>query len=447
MSELSCIILAAGRSTRFPAPQGKLFYPLVGQPVIAHLLHTVSACPFSQIVIVANEHNLPYFEALRQQFSFEIVVQEQQDGTWGALQVALPIVKTTKCVLINGDQPLVPRELLERLFQISHKDFALVSMILSQPHGYGRIVRNADGQWVDLVEEKDLAADQKSIQEVNAGIYLLPVALLKNIEIAPSVVTGERYLTQIWGKNGFCDQTELIIAQRAQDLQGINTWADFEQVEQYYYLRQREKLVAQGVILQNCSSIIIENADFIKAAPGVLMMGPLHIDGPLVCEPLVELKPFTTVSAGPSYFGAQSQIGPYAFIQTGVQTAQKVHLGSFVEAKRCQIGAGTKAKHFSYIADASIGESNNIGAFVVFCNYDGLKKHRCLLGSHVFVGSSSQLIAPVVIGDHSYIGAGTTVTHNVAPQRLITRRAPWRDRAVKKGEELCVESSAASDLT
>lgn len=447
MSELSCIILAAGRSTRFPAPQGKLFYPLVGKPVITHLLQTVRACRFVQIIIVANGHNLPYFDTLREQFPFEIVIQEQQDGTWGALQTALPRVRTKQCVLINGDQPLVPSELLERLFQCTHKDFALVSMILSQPHGYGRIVRNAQGQWVDLIEEKDLASDQKSIQEVNAGLYLLPVELLKNIDIPPSSVTGERYLTQLWSLNGFCEQTELITVQRVQDLQGINTWADFEQVEQYYYLRQREKLAAQGVMLQNCSSIIIDNADLIKAAPGVLMTGPLHIDGPLVCEPLVHLKPFTIVTSGPCYFGAQSQIGPYAFIQAAVQTAKKVHLGSFVEAKRCEIGAGTKAKHFSYIADASIGESNNIGAFVVFCNYDGIKKHRCLLGAHVFVGSSSQLIAPVVIGDNSYIGAGTTVTHNVAPQRLITRRAPWRDRAVKKGEELCVESSAGSDLT
>lgn len=447
MSAFTCVILAAGRSSRFPAPQGKLFYPLVGKPIIGHLLTTAHACDFSQIIVVASESNLGQFAALQQEFTFDIAIQAQQDGTWGALQAALPLVKNPQVVVVNGDQPLVPKDLFLQLMHSSHKEFALVSMIVSQPYGYGRIIRDEQGHWVNLIEEKDLRFEQKSIQEVNAGIYSLPTAFLKNKEIFRSPVTGERYLTQLWGPGGVCAQTQLIVAQRPDDLQGINTWADFEKVEQHYYLCQREKAASLGVVLENCSSIIIQDAALLKSAPNVLFKGPLHIDGPLVCEPLVQLKPFSTVTAGPCSFGRQTQIGPYAFIQSGVQTGENVCLGAFVEAKRCDIGAGSKAKHFSYIADASLGEANNIGAFVVFCNYDGVKKHRCLLGSHVFVGSSSQLVAPVTIGDKSYIGAGTTVTHHVATERLITRRAPWRDRPVKKGEDVCVGSLGQSALT
>lgn len=444
MSDLSCVILAAGRSTRFPAPQGKLFYPLAGMPVVGHLLHTIASCSFSQIIVVAGPHNAAQFEKLSGEFNFELVIQQQQDGTWGALQTALPVVQSERLVLLNGDQPLVSATLLNQLQQ-SHKPFALVSMILAQPRGYGRLVRDEQSVWVDLVEEKDLLPHQRGIQEVNAGVYLLDTARLRHWDIAPSPHTGERYLTQLWGPGGFCAQTHVIPASDHRSMQGINTWADFEEVEQSYYQIQREKLAAQGIVLQHCASVLIENADQICGSVGTHISGPAHIKGPLFCEPLVRVEPFSSVSG--AQLGASTQIGPYAFVQAGVQTGPAVHLGSFVEAKRSQIGAGTKAKHLSYIADAHIGAKCNIGAFVVFCNYDGVAKHRCTLGDHVFVGSSSQLVAPLTIGQGGYIGAGTTVTHDVSPGRLITRRAPWRDRPVRKGEELCVGSSAAPAAT
>jgi bifunctional UDP-N-acetylglucosamine pyrophosphorylase/glucosamine-1-phosphate N-acetyltransferase len=397
----------------------------------------VANCGFAQIIVVANPAHLDQFQTLKTQFYFDIALQNNPSGTWAALQIGLSIARAPRCIVINADQPLITEQLLKKLLLCQQYPCALVTTILSDPTGYGRIIRNAQGEWTEIIEEKELPHHLKHIVEVNAGVYLLSVPLLQKFKPIASDRTGELYLTSLWNKQGLCGQTMLIDAQ-ASEVQGINTWADFEKVEQYYYQKQRALLAQQGVILQHCQSIMVDDAHLIKAAPGVQYIGPAHLKGSIVCEAGVAIKAFTTVDSGPTHFGSGSIIGPYAFIQSQVQTEQQVQIGAFTEVKRSTIGACTKAKHFSYIADAQIGSESNIGAFVVFCNYDGLKKYRTTVGNGVFLGSSSQLIAPVMIGHNSYIGAGTTVTHDVAPERLITRRAPWRDRALSKGENLCV---------
>lgn len=443
MANFSCVILAAGRSSRFPAPQGKLFYPLAGLPIVEHLLRTTQNLHPAQTIIVVNPQNHSQFLEYEKRWGIELAIQNQQDGTWGALQTALSSVQYEQILLLNGDQPLVPEDLLEQLVHCGN-NFGLVSTILAQPHGYGRLVRDHCGNWVDLIEEKDLQGEQRQIREVNAGVYWLHTPTLRQTDILPSPHTQERYLTQLWAPGGHIDKTTLVVAQDHRAVQGINTWADFESVEQYYFQQQRAQLAAQGVMLENCAAIIVENAMQIRSEVGSKVTGPAILKGPLHLESLVSIKSFSSVTG--AHLGTKTQIGPYAFIQDGVSTESGVQLGAFVEVKRSNLGSGMKAKHLSYIADAHVGANSNIGAFVVFCNYDGVNKHGCTLGQSVFVGSSSQLVAPLTIGDRSYIGAGTTVTHNVGSERLITRRGPWRDRPKNQGEKVCVGSSEVSDL-
>jgi bifunctional UDP-N-acetylglucosamine pyrophosphorylase/glucosamine-1-phosphate N-acetyltransferase len=439
MKNSTCIILAAGRSQRFPAPMGKICYPFIDRALCDHAIALATTCFEHVIIVLSSALESWFIEKYSPNSELSYVIQSQPKGTWDALVCALPHVQSQNCVVINGDVPLLSLDLLEKV-SCSESLFALVTTDHPSPQGYGRIFRDNQGQFSHIVEDKDLSFSQKiSLHEVNAGIYAFKVAFLKTITIEKALSCAEWYLTAIWSPGSqFLKHTQIFFEPDYRRVQGINTWADYELAEQYYYQLQREALVRQGAFLKNCHQIFVQKA--FCCQPGVEITGPCVLQGPLELGEGSKIEAYSYLDS--TRIEQQVQIGPFAKVTENTYLHAQSIVGSFVEIKRSTLGERTKAKHLSYIADATMGRSCNIGAFVVTCNYDGKKKHSTIVGDNVFIGATSQLIAPITIASRSYIGAGTTLTSNVEEHTIVTRRAPLKIRPNFQGEhKLCVELS------
>ena len=450
---LSCIILAGGSSSRFPSPLPKIFYPFIDKPLIDHLLESVLSFTWNKIVIVTGERSHEGLKLYEESGLVERAYQSQPLGTWNALQTGLEKISTEQCVVINADMPLLDAALLHKV-RLSPAPFTLVSTFHPNPYAYGRIIRNKNKVFEAVIEDKHLTDEQQNIREINAGLYKFQVKHLMNQFVECHQEGKEFYLTDLWKeKTDAIKLTEVITYDDHRLLVGVNTWADFELAEQYYFQLKRENLVRQGAMLKNCNSIYPIGKTEVQE--GVILEGPLLLQG-LVnigqnsrVHPLSVLKDsilrnqvevgfyslLDSVSAA-----SKSSLGPYLKATENTQIGEEAALGSFVEIKRSIVGYKTKAKHLSYVADATIGERCNIGAFVVFCNYDGKNKHSSVLGNEVFIGSSSQIISPIILKDKAYIGAGTTVTCDVDANTLMTRRAAIKMIANWREKRKCVES-------
>lgn len=432
-----CIILAGGSSTRFETTLPKVFYPFINKPIIDHILDKISLLNFEKIIIVTGLRTHDLFEPYIEKYNAIRVMQKQPNGTWDAVVQGLSEVISKEVMIINADLPLVSFDILKKVYQ-SPSDLTIVSTNHPDPYGYGRIIRNEDNHFLEIIEEKNLNNTQKKINEINAGIYKFQSSILKNKKnITPDELTHEWYLTKFWDSSSdFIFDTNVIFEKDHRIVSGINTFSQLEELETFYYEIQRERLVRAGVFLKNSKNIFIEETVQVEA--NVIINGPCYIKGNTILKEGSIVEPFTTIID--SKIGSDNHVksyslieqtqsatachlGPFLRSQEKTNLAEGVYLGSFVESKRCFLDQGSKAKHFSYIADATIGTRCNLGAFVVFCNYDGLKKHQAIIGNEVFIGSSSQLISPIYIGDYAFIGAGTTVTTNVDAKSLITRRA------------------------
>jgi len=440
MQHQTCIILAAGKSQRFPSPLGKMQYPFIQKPLLDHVIEKASVI-FEKIIVVISESLESWFHlhynASLSQISY--VIQPDALGTWNALCCALPCVTTEICIVLNGDMPLVSAALLKT---IAHCPSSVACVITQHPYpkGYGRIIRNSEGTVQAIVEERDLTPLQHGIGEVNAGLYKFNTDVLKTLSVEKSNSCHEWYLTDLWkAASPFVQQTQFIVELDYRCVQGVNTWMDYECAEQWYYQLQRENLVRQGALLQNCKDIYASGT--VLCQPLAVITGPCILKGTTTVATEAHLHPYSYIEN--ITIDCQAQIGPFAKIGEGSHVGSGACLGSFIEVKRSVIGAHSKAKHFSYMADTTLGTHCNLGAFVVTCNYDGTKKHRTQIGNDVFVGSATQLIAPIALADHCYIGAGTTLTRSVASHTLITRRSRIKSRPyLKKGKSiLCAELS------
>jgi bifunctional UDP-N-acetylglucosamine pyrophosphorylase/glucosamine-1-phosphate N-acetyltransferase len=454
MLKLDIVILAAGLGKRMHSALPKVLHPLAGKPLLAHVLDTARALSPRQICVVYGHGGDAVPNAVADE-SLICVRQEPQLGTGHALMQALPhLGREGMTLVLYGDVPLTSLETLEKLIATAADEtFALLTVELANPSGYGRIVRNDTGAVLAIVEEKDASEPERKIREINTGIMVIPNRYLQGWlhKLENNNAQKEYYLTDVVGMAGRDGITiEAVQPKHDWETTGVNSKAQLADLERIYQREYARKLLEQGVTLADPSRIDIRGklscGRDVTIDVGCIFEGQVHLgDGVRVgaytilkgasVEAGSVIAPFSLIEA--AEIGKDCRIGPYARIRPGTRLDDEVHIGNFVEVKNSAIAAGSKANHLSYIGDAVIGRSVNIGAGTITCNYDGANKHQTIIEDNVFVGSNTQLVAPVRVTQGSTIGAGSTITKDTPPDTLTLSRAKqmsiegWK-RPVKK---------------
>ncbi len=445
---LEVIILAAGLGTRMKSATIKILHSAAGRPIIDYVLDLAAdLSPHPPVMIVGYQR-----EAVQEKVGARAryAVQEQQNGTGHAVLQAAEIleaanVQQKRVLILSGDVPLTQPETLQRLLdehERSGNALTLLTMKPDDPALYGRIVRDADGAVLRIVEAKDASEAEKRIGEVNAGIYVFEGAhLFDNLRnLSPDNAQKEYYLTdllEVIRKAGH--RVGAVVAGDPVEALGVNSRADLAQVENEMQRRVVKKLMREGVTFRNPSTVVIDSTVSIGADtvvyPFVTLEGTTRIGEECVIEPGVHLINVTVgddvhlktgTVAEDAIIEDQATIGPYAHLRPGTQLGRNVKIGNFVETKKAVFGEGSKASYLSYIGDAEVGADVNIGAGTITCNYDGKSKHQTIIEDGAFIGSDSQLVAPVRIGRGAYVGAGSTITKDVPPDSLALSRVPQR---------------------
>ena len=437
---MNVVILAAGAGKRMRSQLPKVLHPLAGRPLLAHVLATARAIGADRICVVYG-HGGESVPTAMGAADVTWVRQEPQLGTGHALLQALPHLEADATTLVlYGDVPLTRVATLQALLaQADGDSLALLSVVLDNPTGYGRIVRGQEGTILRIVEEKDASDNERAIHEVNSGILAAPTARLA--EWLPSLgrgnAQGEYYLTDIVGLAVAAGIK--VSASQPQDVwetSGVNDRAQLATLERIFQRGVASRLMESGVHLADPARIDVR---------GELDCGmDVAIDIDCIFEGRVELGAGVVVGAhcllADCRVGAGTRIaafshlvsadidrdchiGPYARLRPGTSLGPGVHVGNFVEVKNSRIAAQSKANHLAYIGDATVGERVNIGAGTITCNYDGANKHRTIIGDDVFIGSDTQLVAPVVVGRGATLGAGTTLTKDAPADTLTVSRA------------------------
>lgn len=437
---LHVVILAAGKGTRMRSQLPKVLHPVAGKPMVQHVINTAQNLGAAKIHLVYG-HGGEMMKQTIQNESLNWVLQSEQLGTGHAVNQAMPHIPDDADVLVlYGDTPLIELETLQDLLNVRRQaGFGLLTVNLANPTGYGRILRHNDSV-CGIVEQKDASAEQLLIQEVNTGVVLAPaVGMRKWLSgLTNQNAQGEYYLTDVIAA-AYADGVKIGTAQplNAQEVEGANDRIQLARLERYYQQRAATALMKNGVTLIDPDRFDVR---------GELVCGEdVVIDVNVVIEGRVTLGDRVQIGAGcvlkncsiaansiisPYSVIEQSElkqgctIGPFARIRPGSVLEEDVHVGNFVELKNAKLGIGTKAGHLSYLGDSEIGSNVNIGAGTITCNYDGANKHKTIIGNDVFVGSDTQLVAPVVVADGVTIGAGTTVTKDIQPHELVISRVP-----------------------
>lgn len=452
---MNIVILAAGQGKRMHSDLAKVLHPVAGRPMLAHVLETArrlvtpdGPAEKNRIIVVYGHGG----EAVRAAFPDEDLLwalQEKQLGTGHALASALPLLDPDAPTLVlSGDVPLVEESTLHRLSAAAAdgRTLALLTVEPADATGYGRIVRDAGGRIVRIVEHKDANESELALREINTGIMVLPTARLEGWlkALSSDNANGEYYLTDIIGfAVGEGIAVAGVPAAGEWEVLGINSKAQLAGVERVWQRRFAASLLERGVQLAdpdridvrgrlNCGrDVFIDiNCLFI----GEVELGDGVRVGPNAVLADARIGAGTQINAF-SYLedarvGSNCTVGPYARLRPGTVLESGAHIGNFVEVKKSHIGAGSKANHLAYIGDAQVGERVNIGAGTITCNYDGTHKHQTIIGDDVFIGSDTQLVAPVTIGARATVAAGTTVTQDVAANALVLSRTP---QIVKSG--------------
>lgn len=452
-SSLSVVILAAGKGTRMYSDLPKVLHPLAGKPMVQHVIDTALKLGAQNVHLVYGHGGDLLKDKLSDQ-PLNWVLQAEQLGTGHAMQQAAPHFSDDEDVLmLYGDVPLISEETLQRLLAAKPQGgIGLLTVKLVDPTGYGRIVRENDNV-VGIVEHKDATAEQHKINEINTGILVASGRDLKRWlgKLDNNNAQGEYYITDIIAlahQEG--NKIEAVYPDRLSEVEGVNNRLQLSALEREYQSEQAQKLLLAGVMLLDPArfdlrgelihgrdisidtNVIIEGnvklGDRVRIATGCVLKDCVIGDD---CE----ISPYTVIEN--ATLAAECIVGPFARLRPGADLAEKAHVGNFVEMKKARLGKGSKAGHLSYLGDAEIGDNVNIGAGTITCNYDGANKFKTIIGDDVFVGSDTQLVAPVTIGNGVTIAAGTTVTKDVAEKELVLSRVKqthiqgWK-RPVKK---------------
>ena len=446
MSPLHVVILAAGQGSRMKSALPKVLHPIAGHPMLHHVIDTAKQLGAERIHTVIG-HGADKVRETTDEASVNWVTQSEQLGTGHAVAQALPdLPDDARVLVLYGDVPLTRHETLDGLVgTLDDHTLGLLTVTMDNPQGYGRIVRNADGDVQSIVEQKDASAEQQQIRAVNTGILAVSAKHLKTWlpTLSNSNAQGEYYLTDIIA---MAVEQGLRIAvsqpENPYEVQGVNNRLQLAELERWFQRQQADRLMTEGATLADPSRIDVR---------GELSIGnDLWIDVNVVFEGKVSLG--SNVSIGPgcvikdatiadgaeikansviegAVIGASAQIGPFARIRPGTELAANTKVGNFVETKKAIVGEGSKINHLSYVGDASLGRNVNVGAGTITCNYDGVNKYRTVLGDGVFVGSNTALVAPVTVAAEATIGAGSTITRDVADHELAVARGRQRNIA------------------
>lgn len=442
------VILAAGQGKRMFSNTPKVLHPLAGKPLLEHVLNTANeVAPGSRpIVIFGHQGEIVQQRLLNKQI--EWVEQTVQAGTGHAVLQALPkIASDSRVLILYGDVPLISTKTIDRLLAATPEtEIGILTAILLNPTGYGRMIRNSQNEIVGIVEEKDATLEQRRIQEINTGIYVIPASLLQ--QWLPTLENNnaqkEYYLTDIItlaAKNHI--HIHSVQPEVVEEIAGVNDRLQLATLERFYQKQIAEKLLRQGVTLLDPSRLDVRGEievsrdvtiDVNVILAGRVVIGEGCVIGPntflrdVVLGKNVEIKANSVIEE--TEVADACVVGPFSRLRPGVKLAEHVHIGNFVEVKKSHIGTASKVSHLSYVGDAEVGARVNIGAGTITCNYDGANKNVTKIGDDVHIGSDTQLIAPVTIGAGATIGAGSTVAKDVAANEL-TITAKLEQRVVK----------------
>ena len=443
-SSLNAVILAAGKGTRMRSALPKVLHPVAYKPMVAHVIETAQGLGADKVQLIYG-HGAEQLQAQLSDYPVNWVEQAEQLGTGHAVQQAIPNIGDADTVLIlYGDVPLIQQASLEQLLDAKgDEDLALLTVTLSDPTGYGRIIRDNDGVISGIVEHKDATAAQRLVTEVNTGIMAANGKALKRwlMALSNDNVQGEYYLTDVVamaaneGVNIASSQPP-----SASDVEGANNRVQLAALERAYQKRQAETLMLAGATLMDPARIDVrgrvEIENDVVIDVNVIFEGDVYLGEGAVIEANCILRDCrigknARVKANSVIEGAtlgdNSQAGPFARLRPGTELGKDAAVGNFVELKNSRLGEGAKAGHLTYLGDAAIGAGANVGAGTITCNYDGANKYKTEVGDHAFIGSNSSLVAPVRIGHGATTGAGSVITQDIDDNELGVGRARQRN--------------------
>jgi len=440
---LDIVILAAGQGTRMRSALPKVLHPVAGNSMLGHVIHSArQLSPQSIQVVIGHGADLVRERLAADDLNF--VLQDKQLGTGHAVAQAVPVLSADTVLILYGDVPLIEVETLQRLLTlVNDQQLGLLTVNLSDPTGYGRIVRDADNRVSAIVEHKDATDAQKAIKEGNTGILAVPGKRLADWlgRLSNNNAQGEYYLTDVIAM-AVNDGLTVATAQPldAMEVQGANDRKQLAELERHYQLREARRLMALGVTLRDPARFDVRGE--VTVGRDVLIDINVILEGRVIIEDDVSIGPNcvikdSTLRKGAiikanshlegAIVGEAADAGPFARLRPGSVLGPRAHVGNFVELKNVEMGEGAKAGHLTYLGDAMIGARTNIGAGTITCNYDGANKHKTVLGEDVFIGSNNSLVAPVDISSGATTAAGSTINQNVAAEQLAVARARQRN--------------------
>jgi bifunctional UDP-N-acetylglucosamine pyrophosphorylase/glucosamine-1-phosphate N-acetyltransferase len=461
---MRALILAAGLGSRFKSQKAKVLHTILGKPMLWYVLRTLRELNFREISVVVGhqaEEVKKVFEGEDGIFFFH--QENPKGGTADAVISALDFWRDYQdyLLVINGDSPLVKSQTIknmQRYIQLveEYENIKLSALLLSgflpDPTGYGRVVKDQSGNVIKIVEEKDATIEEKQIREINGGVYFFYCPHLLDVifSIQPSPKSGELYLTEaiaLMHRKGYVVRS--FMAEDQAEVMGVNNRWELAIAENVIRLRILERLAVEGNTIHQPETVWIEPSVVLEGEveiePGVALRGNTRIGkgvrigrGSVVENSVVEegaiIEPYSIIRD--SHIKSGAIVGPFAHIRNNSVIGEGSHIGNFVEVKASEIGSHVNAKHLAYIGDAQIGDRTNIGAGVVFANYDGKQKHRSKVGQNAFIGSNSLIIAPITLGDYSYIAGGSVINKNIEEGDLAIARAELRILKGKGKEKL-----------
>ena len=447
MSDLHVVILAAGKGTRMKSARPKVLHNVAGTPMIDHVMSAAQSLQPRSITLVVGHMKELLRQGLAKYPGLSYVTQEPQLGTGHALLQTAGVLEREKGVvlLLSGDVPLLKGHTLAALVN-KHMESKAAATVLTamveQPYGYGRIVR-IKGRISRIVEERDASPAQRKIHEINSGVYVFSLGpLFESLRgLATANAQGEYYLTDLIAtyrrrRLG----VETLLVEDTNEIRGINSRSELAEASRIVRQKKNEELMAAGVTIEDPTTTYIDD-DVVIGADTVIHPG-VHLEGRTqigqACEIHAGVRIVNSVIAdrvtvqnfcviNGSRLATGVTVGPFAHIRPDSELKESVHVGNFVELKKAVLGKGTKAGHHTYLGDAVIGDNVNIGAGTITCNYDGVRKHQTTIEDDVFVGSDSHLVAPVTVGKGAYIGSGTTVRQNVPAGSLAVSAGRQRN--------------------
>ncbi|AJR07041.1 bifunctional UDP-N-acetylglucosamine diphosphorylase/glucosamine-1-phosphate N-acetyltransferase GlmU [Photobacterium gaetbulicola] len=438
----SAVILAAGKGTRMYSNLPKVLHTLAGKPMAKHVIDTCAGLGANNIHLVYG-HGGDQMQAALSEEPVNWVLQAEQLGTGHAVNQACPdLAEDEKVLILYGDVPLISSETLENLLDAQPDGgIALLTVVLDDPTGYGRIVRR-NGPVVAIVEQKDASEEQKLIKEINTGVMVANGGDLKRwlSALKNDNAQGEYYLTDIIEiAHNEGRAVEAVHPVRAIEVEGVNNRVQLAKLERAFQSMQAERLLEQGVMLRDPARFDLRGelqcGTDVEIDANVIIEGSVSLGNNVVigagsilkdCEidDNTVIRPYSVIEG--ATVGEDCTVGPFTRLRPGAELVGDSHVGNFVEMKKARLGQGSKANHLTYLGDAEIGDRVNIGAGTITCNYDGANKFKTEIADDVFVGSDTQLIAPVKVGKGATIGAGATINRNVGEGELVITRAPAR---------------------